>query len=107
SLFRDWSANDRNPVFFVDYFRVESPGFSYTPRPRRSVRTSTSFPVGFCIAAKLLPEARSTQAIRCLSINAATTLLSRTTVTFSSSEQIIFRRFARIQSPDPLFTLSD
>ena len=96
-------------AFFFTFSRLvcERQNFLVYAPPDTLRQDFNVFPVGFVIAVRLSPEARSTRATRCLSINAATTLLSRTTGMFLSSEQIIFRRFARIRSPDRLFISSD
>src|SRR5438045_7762025 len=59
-------------AFFFTFSRLvcERQSFLVYARPTRFVRISTSFPAGFFIGAKLSPEARSTRAIRSLSINA-------------------------------------
>ena len=95
-------------AFFFTFSRLvgERQSFLVYASPDTLRQDFNVFPVGFFIAAKLSPEARSTRAIRCLSINAVTTLLSRITGMFLSSEQMVFRRFARIRSPGRLFTLS-
>jgi len=89
-LFRDWCVSGK--------------AFSYTPRPTPSSGFSTSFPVGFFIAAKLSPRRDRHGRPGDLSINCSYNFVKPHNGDVLSSGQMLFRGFAKTRSRARRFT---